>query len=258
MTHCRRTIAMPVAISVLLTALGGAPTLGQTTTAPASGRVSTRPAAEVLAQIGQSAGVVILADSTVQARLPVPTAAATSETVEPQIAAMVHALPAGTSWAKLYVPAPASGRWNADDVANFARAQARLVGTVGRTAPAGMVEILGRQIPATSASQYITALNLKLVYLVTNPRAPSSADAAQNWAQLTPEQRMQYAQQQAERIMALDPGSRVQALRDMMRSQEPRPQDYILKAVFSQLSEDERIALKQSFATEKRGGEGGK
>src|SRR5205823_13758891 len=113
------------------------------------------------------------------------------------------------------------------------------------------------QVPSDKASEYITALNLKLVYLVTNPRAAGSADVAQNWTQLSPDQRAQYAQQQAQRILALDPGSRMQALHALMQSQEARPQDVIFKAVFSQLSDEERISFKQSFAGEKQGGGGG-
>jgi hypothetical protein len=118
--------AAPVALAILWAASTSSAALAETDAA-SSGRVSTRPAASVLAQIGQSAGVIVLADSTVEARLPVPATPATADTVETQIAAMVRLLPAGTTWAKLYVPAPANGRWNGDVVADFARAQARLV-----------------------------------------------------------------------------------------------------------------------------------
>src|SRR5258708_27384400 len=47
----------------------------------------------------------VLADSTVQGRLALPVVPATPATVEQQIAEAVSALPAGTTWAKLYVPA---------------------------------------------------------------------------------------------------------------------------------------------------------
>jgi hypothetical protein len=225
--------------------------------APA-GRVTTRPAAEVLAQIGQSAGVVVLADSTVQARLPMPAAPATATTVEQQITEMVRALPAGTTWVKLYAPTPANGRWSGEVVADYARAQARLLGTVSRAAPSGTVELFGRYVPTDKASEYIAALNLKLVYLVTNPRVPSGASVAASWAQMTPDQRQVYAQQQAQRMLTMDPATRLQMLRQMMENQDVTPQQMIMKMVTSQMTDDERVALKQSFVRDKQGASGGK
>jgi hypothetical protein len=218
----------------------------------------TRPAAEVLAQIGQSAGVIVLTDASVFARLPVPTAVATSESVETQLAAMVRALPAGTTLAKLYVPAPANGRWSAEVVGDYARALARLVGTVGREAPAGMVEILGRPVPREKAGEYAAALNMKLVYLVTNTRVASPVDAAGNWSRLTPVQREAYVQQQAQRILTMDPATRLGTLRQLMMNQEPTPQQMLIRAVTSQMTDGERVQLKMSFAGDKVREGGGK
>jgi hypothetical protein len=216
---------------------------------------TTRPAAEVLAQLGQSAGVVVLADATVQGRLAVPPGGATPETIEQQITDIVRVLPAGTTWVKLYVPAPANGRWDAAVVEDYARAQTRLVGTLGRPAPAGMVELLGRQVPTEKANEAIATLNLKLVYLVTNPRAQSASNVASNWSQLTQAQREAYAQQQAQRLMSLDPASRLEALHQLMR-RDARPEDMVFKMVAEQLTDDERVQLKQSFraSEEARGG----
>jgi hypothetical protein len=211
---------------------------------------TTRPAAEVLAQLGQSAGVVVLADATVQGRLAVPPGGATPETIEQQLTDIVRVLPAGTTWVKLYVPAPANGRWDAAVVEDYARAQARLVGTLGRPAPAGMVELLGRQVPTEKANEAIATLNLKLVYLVTNPRVQSASNVTANWARLTPEQREAYAHQQAQRLLALDPASRLEALRQLMR-REQTPQDMVLDSVIRQIPVEERVQLKQSFAAEK-------
>jgi hypothetical protein len=216
---------------------------------------TTRPAAEVLAQLGQSAGVVVLADATVQGRLAVPPGGATPETIEQQIADIVRALPPGTTWVKLYVPAPANGRWDVEVVEEYARAQARLVGTLGRPAPAGMVELLGRQVPTEKANEAIATLNLKLVYLVTNPRVQSPPNVAANWSRLTQEQREAYAQQQAQRLMALDPASRLEALRQLMR-REPSPQDLVVGLVIKQMPDGERVQLKQSFVAEKEAGGG--
>jgi hypothetical protein len=214
---------------------------------PASApRAATRPAAEVLARLGESAGVVILADSTVLGRLPVQTTSATADAVETRLAELVRLLPAGTTWVKLYAPTPVNGRWVADTVADYARAQIRLLGTTVRPAPAGTVEIMGRYVPAAKAGEYISALNLKLVYLVTNPQAPNPAHAAANWSGLTPEQRQMYADQQAQRILALDPESRLQALASMMMENDPR--GMIMTAVFKRLPAEQRGQIKEALS----------
>jgi hypothetical protein len=244
----------------LLTPLAGVSVRAQQ--APA-GRVPTRPAAEVFAQIGQSAGVVILADSTVQGRLPMPASPATAQTVEQQITQMVRALPAGATWVKLYVPTPANGRWSADLVADYARIQARLVGTTGRPAPEGMVEILGRYVPANKVGEYTTALNLKLVYLITSTQSQGGPETPANWAQMSPELRQEYANQQAQRIMALTPPARMQLLRHMLaqhlvtqRSGEVTPQQLIIRAVWGQMPDEEQVAVKSSVASDTEAGGG--
>jgi hypothetical protein len=249
-------LVVAVAASALVTALVSLSGSAQQAPAPTQ-RTGTRPAAEVLAQLGRSAGVVILADASVQGRLPVAEATATPETVEQQLAALLRALPAGTTSVKLYVPAPANGRWDVEVVGDYARAQARLVGPIGRPAPAGMVELLGRQVPAEKANEAIATLNLKLVYLVTNPRAPSGANVAANWGQMTREQRQAYAQQQAQRLLALDPASRVEALRQLMR-REPTPQDLVVGMVMRQMPEEEHVQLKRSFEADDEAKRGGK
>jgi hypothetical protein len=156
----------------------------------------------------------VVADSTVQERVPLPTAPATPENVERQIAEVVGALPKGTTWAKLYLPAPAGARaWTGDDVAAYALSQARLLGKIGAPTPAGSVEILGQVVPAEKGNEIITALNLKPVYLVTNPAARAAAaqtpaGVEAQWAQMTPEQRQQYAQAQAAQLASADNATR--------------------------------------------------
>src|SRR5262245_55429786 len=225
MQHHTRKLSVAMAAPALLAVLTTVAVRAQQTPAPAPG-AGTRPAAEVLAQLGQSAGVVILADATVQGRLPVAEARATPESVEQQLSALVRGLPAGTTWVKLYVPAPANGRWDVEVVGDYARAQARLVGAIGRPSPTGMVELMGRQVPTEKANEAIATLNLKLVYLVTDPRAQVGPNVAAHWAQMTREQREAYAQQQAQRLLALDPASRIEALRQLMH-REPSPQDMV-------------------------------
>jgi hypothetical protein len=246
--------AAAVTASALLAALTTLTIRAQQAPAPAS-PTGTRPADEVLAQLGRSADVVILADATVQGRLPISEATATRESVEQQLAALVRRLPAGTTWIKLYAPAPANGRWDVAVVEEYARAQSRLVGSSSRPAPAGMVEVLGRQVPTEKASEAIATLNLKLVYLVTNPRSQSAPNAAASGAELTQEQQSAAARQEVHRLLAMDPASRLAALRQLMeRGAGPQDQPsndpfvhLVLKMVSEQLPEEEVVQLKQSL-----------
>lgn len=186
--------------------------------APAS-RAGTRPAPDVLARLAQAASVLVVADSTVTERVPLPASAATPETIEQQIAEVVKALPEGATWTKLYLPTPADGRaWRGDDVSAYLRAQAALFGRAGR-APDGTVEIWGQRLSAEKAKQTIADLNLKPVYLVTNPKKAAAVTAGANgpadvqqWMQMTPEQRQQQAKQEAEQLANMDPVQRSQML----------------------------------------------
>jgi hypothetical protein len=53
------------------------------------------------------------------------------------------------------------------------------------------------------------------------------------------------AQQHAQRLLALDPASRIEALRHMM--QETSPQQMVMKMVMSQIPDSERAQLKSSL-----------
>jgi hypothetical protein len=184
-----------------------------------------------------------------------PVGAATPETLEQRLGEIVRALPEGTTWIKLYVPAPVNGRWDGNHVADYARAQVRQIGTVARPAPEGTVEILGRYLPMRKAREYATALNLQLVYLVTNPRPQTLTAGAADWSRMTTEQREWVARQHAQRIMTLDPASRIHALRTMAEAvmagieqgRDPGAQGMILKMVATQLSVEERGQLKRAL-----------
>lgn len=160
---------------VLLTALIGSPTqlaVARQEDAPAAPS-HARPVAQVLAVIGRSAGVIVVADSTLAGeRVAFPDAPVTPANVEEQIARVVRALPQGARWAKLYLPPPPEGRvWKGDEVMAYALAQARLWGgVIGASGPPGTEEILTQRLPADKARVVIEALNLKPVYLVTGGR----------------------------------------------------------------------------------------
>lgn len=202
--------------------------------------------ARALERISRQTGVLAVADSGVAyERVPAPALAAgetpvASETpaaaapgaptaqaeaaAEEQVRALVRALPPGTTWGKLYLPAPPPGRqWRGDDVAAFAFAQARLFGTAGAPSADGGIEILGRRVDRASAPAYVRGLGLRPVFLVSHPgRATSRAEALtaagggapwsplpeERWAALTREEREQYGRQQAAWIASLPPEQR--------------------------------------------------
>jgi hypothetical protein len=110
-----------------------------------------------------------------------------------------------------------------------------------------MVEVLGRYVPAAKAVDYTTALNLKLVYLVTNPQAPNLARGAANWMNMTDEQRHAYVQQQAQRLLSMDRESRIDALASLMDPKFPDPRSALMGAVFERLPMEERVQFKQAI-----------
>jgi hypothetical protein len=194
--------------------------------------------------------VIVLADASIQGRLTMPPGGATPETIEQQITDIVRVLPPGTTWSKLYVPAPANGRWDAEVVAEFARVQARQLGTtVGRPTPPGIVEVLGQRMPTAKANEHITALNLKLVYLVTNPQA-QVALATMDWRRMTLKQREARTRQQAQRILALDPARRIQMLTRLMATSHDTPEQALVDYVMQNLSDDERWQLRETIHRE--------
>lgn len=219
----RRRRFAAIAASVAVTASGSSmnlvlitrPARAAAQEPPAAAANAAAPARQrslqtVLDKISQAAGVQVVADSTVsQAQVTPPAEPTTPENFTRQIEAIVKTLPAGTTWAKLYLPAPASSRgYRGDDVAQYALAQARLFGNVGGATPAGTVEIMGQKIAADRAEAFIAGLNLKPVYLVTNPRGPGIAMNDAQWTSMTPEQKRAYAEQQAQQFLAMDPNAR--------------------------------------------------
>lgn len=185
-------------------------------------RAGMRSASERVRRISQSSGVLVLADSTVANELaPLPAAnSGGAQTVEQQIEALVKGLPPGTTWAKLFLPAPAKGRvWTGDEVVAYALAQATLFGKIG-AAPEGSVEILGQQVPSDQARTHIAGLNLKPVYVVTNAnRSFQGTLAPSRWQQMTKDERRQYAREQAQTILNLPPARR-EALLQHLQQQE--------------------------------------
>lgn len=198
------------------------------------------PASDVVRRIARGSGATVLADSSVAAKnVPLPTEATTPQNLEKQLDDLVRALGRGATWAKLYLPAPPAGRsaYDPDAVADFAMAQARLFGTVGGTAPAGAVEVLGQRIPADKAPSYVDGLNLRTIYLVTNPgMRAAQGNAAQHWNDMTADEQRQYAQSQASQLANADNATRqaflmqnIAVMKAMMQQLTPEQQQQMFQ-----------------------------
>lgn len=171
-------------------------------------KVPMRSVKEVLKRIEEGAGpgVRIVADSTILLeKVPVPQEATTPANFEAQIAAVVDALPKGTAWAKLFLPAEDARSYKGDDLAEYALAQAKLFGKVGSASP-GSVEVMGKVLPAEKAQAVVEALNLKPVHLLTNTvvRAASSGDATA-WTKMSEADKDAFAKKEAAKLLAMGP-----------------------------------------------------
>lgn len=203
--------------------------LGMVTPPPASAQDSNPPAnttnvrqkplSAILTSMSRAAGVSIVADSTIAGALVNPPAMNTTpQNFEAQIAEMVKSLPQGTAWAKLYLPEPKGRRdYSGDDVAAYATAQAKLFGNVGGDTGPGEVEILGQRVAADKASSYVAGLNLKPVYLITNPSARLQGGILgltdpNQWAAMSQDQRQKTIEAAAQQLANMDPQARQQLM----------------------------------------------
>ncbi|MDX1931290.1 MAG: hypothetical protein SFU56_01670 [Capsulimonadales bacterium] len=195
-----------------------------------------RPLNDILRRMSRATGVSIVADSrTGQLTVAPPAEPTTGDNFESQIAALVRALPNGTTWGKLMLP-DRRGSFDGDAVAAYADAQAKLFGRVGEKQKPGQVEIFGQSLSARQAEVHITGLNLVPVYLVTNRNANAAnapADPGQ-WANLSPQEKRQYARQQAAKLANTDP---------RMRNAIAQQYFMIFNQLLGQLSQPDRQAL---------------
>ena len=209
------------------------------TTSASGARLVPRPLQNVVADMARASGVTIVADSSVATVSVVqPAEDTTEDSVATQLTAIVKTMPEGTTWAKVYLPGDSVRRPNADAVSDYIFAQARLFGGVGAATAAGTVEIMGQKVPADKASSVISILGLKPVYLITNPRLRSNGASAgltpgaqSGWGQMTPDQRRQFAQQEAQDLMSMDPAAQQEFIQQ---------QQAILRAMYAQMSPQQR------------------
>ncbi len=230
--------AAPLAVAAALALWGAAPVSAQgggtpstaSSAAAADPMVPTvnfaaRPAQQVAASLSKSTGAIIVADRTVANR-PI-TLNLLREPLSVALGRIVALLPAGTVVKKVMLPAPPPGTPapDGDQVAALVMAQEALYRPTGRPAVAaaapslapGEVDILGKRLSREKAAVVVTALELRPVYLLTNPQAAgdptqkmsaAQAEMLRTWLGMSPEQQAQAADQQLDMLMNMDPALR--------------------------------------------------
>ncbi|MDX1931758.1 MAG: hypothetical protein SFU56_04060 [Capsulimonadales bacterium] len=137
---------------------------------------------QMVTTLNQQGNVTILADRSVASQTVAPLTGR-FENVEQALTQLTRSLPTGTVWAKVYLPSEGttttSTRWNADLLTDYVLIQSRLFGTgtgSDATASAGAVEIMGKRLSGRDASNVVSALNLKPVYVIYNPTLRTNRD----------------------------------------------------------------------------------
>ena len=213
--------AAPVAATPRV-ADGASPATGAAPAVSAA-RFAKLPAHEVAARLSRSTGVLVLADKTV-ATAPV-TLDVPAGPLDAALARVAAVLPKGTVVKKALLPAPSPGgpAPDGDQVAALVAAQEALAASGGRkdpaTAPGEEINVLGKRLSGDKAATVITALDLRPVYLLTNPAAAddpvqkmnaAQLDSMRLWLGMTPEQQTAVVDQQFNALMNMDPAMRQQ------------------------------------------------
>jgi hypothetical protein len=189
---------------------------------------------EAARRIQQAAGVAVVADRTV-ANLPLTLDLPGGVPLERALERVVAALPAGVAVKKVFLPpavpaaAPGVVSWDGDRVAALVMAQEGLFSPAKKTTAAegtgvaaaggGSVTVLGKPLSGDTAATVVAALELRPVYLLTNPAVANDPvqkmnaaqiEGLQNYLAMTPEQQTAFANQQLENLFNMDPALRQQ------------------------------------------------
>jgi len=135
---------------------------------------SPRNVQAIVNQLGRETGAHILVTSDLAEEIATPpSSAVTVGTLEESLTALVRGIPL-TTWAKAYLPAPASGRrYTGDALAQFAAAETALFGRQEKPVP-GTIVLLGKRMSAAEAEPYIEGLKLEPYYVILRRRALTS------------------------------------------------------------------------------------
>lgn len=225
------------------------------------------PVREVVRRLTQSTGRLIVADRTLA------NAQIALELKGGPIDAALHrleaALPEGAQIRKVLLPAfkPGVAPPDGDQVSALVDAQDALLGPVSgaKSLSPGEHNVLGKALKEDQVKPAIDALNLKVVYLITNPRLKDDpviqANQLQNemlrrFLSMTPEQQSAMFDQQWDSLMTMDPTMRrallqqqLQASMGMMQKIQKMPADQRQRFM-----DDIRQALPPGFGAPGPGG----
>jgi hypothetical protein len=204
----------------------------------------------VIKTMGRGAGVTILAESSYfDKQAPMPKEATTVENLEEQLAILAKALPSGTIFTKVMLPAPPNGRvYRGDDLAEFIAAQTKLFNRMSlartntNTAEPSVVEVLGQKLTETKAAPVVSTLGLKPYYLISNPKARLST-AGVEFSALSPEDQAKWAADQANNFKN-NPQAMQQFLQQGMM---------VMRNVMGSMSPQERQSFMQNMGQMMRG-----
>ncbi len=184
------------------------------------------PAKKLAAELTKASGFLVVVDSTLaNSRVSLSTTGGPLETVLQQLMAN---LPKGTVLKKTHMPSAAatSPDPNAEVVSVLIQVNEALVAPMNRGARLGpdTVIVQGRAIPKEKADDVLAALDMKPVYLMTNPQAKSpglsmanlQADMMRLWNNMTPEQRKEATERQWNDFVNMDPNARKAYMQQMM------------------------------------------
>lgn len=206
------TVAMAAAWAVGVSR----PALVQDEPPRANARAASRLLETVLARMSKDLGASIVAESALASRQgPLPAEKTTADNVEDQLDALVKALPPGTIWAKLMLPAPKGRGYRPDDLMEYLVLQSRLFGNVGASTK-DEVEVLGQRLPTEKAVPVVSALNLKPYYVIGNPTARVSREGEA--VRSGGDAQVDAMVRSFRSLSDMDPQSRAVALRQMMQS----------------------------------------
>lgn len=210
----------------------------------ASARFASLPLREVAERLSRATGTLVVADKTVAA-VPV-TLNVGGETLDAVLQRVAKVLPEGALVKTVYLPAfaPTAPAPDADKIAALVFAQeALMAGGASKNGTAEDIVIQGKRLGPDKAASVVAALELKPVYLLTNPKAASDPveklgavqlESLRTWLEMTPEQQKTAVDQQFDALINMDPSLRQQ----IFAQQRQVMQSFFQKA--QALPEDQR------------------
>jgi hypothetical protein len=181
---------------------------------------------ELAARLTKESGFLVIADDTLaSSRVSLTSVGGSLEAVLAQLAPQ---LPKGSLLRRTHLPASAatSPDPNAEVVSLIIQINDALAGPLNdgaRPEPDALI-VQGRVVPKDKVPMVLAALDLKPVFLLTNPKTKSPAgsfasmqgDIMRLWQNMTPEQRKSAVEKQWDDFLNMDPAARKTYMQQMM------------------------------------------